>query len=91
LHIANINADLLEFPLVLRPWKTGDYLYPFGMLKKKKVSRVLIDMKISQPQKEKTWVLESNQKIVWIVGLKMDNRFRVMDKTKSILQCVLVK
>jgi len=91
LHIANINADLLEFPLVLRPWKTGDYLYPFGMLKKKKVSRVLIDMKISQPQKEKTWVLESNQKIVWIVGLKMDNRYRVTDKTKSILQCVLGK
>jgi tRNA(Ile)-lysidine synthase len=80
-----VDFTLLEFPLILRKWKQGDYLYPFGMTKKKKVSKVLIDAKIPLHDKEKIWVLESNKKIVWIIGVKSDNRFRVTDKTKNVL------
>ena len=80
-----VDSTLLEFPLILRKWKQGDYLYPFGMTKKKKVSKVLIDAKIPLHEKEKIWVLESNKKIVWIIGVKSDNRFRVTDKTENVL------
>lgn len=79
-----LDAELLEYPLILRKWQQGDYMYPLGMKKKKKISRILIDQKISGTEKEKTWVLESNKKIVWLVGFKIDERFKVMEKTKNI-------
>ena len=79
-----IDAQLVEFPLVLRKWRQGDYLYPFGMTKKKKVSKVLIDAKIPLHEKEAIWVIESNKKIVWVVGVKSDNRFRVTEKTQNV-------
>ena len=60
--VAFVNAQLLSFPLLLRPWKNGDYFYPLGMRKMKKVSRFLIDAKVSKTDKEKVWVLESNRK-----------------------------
>lgn len=83
---AFIDAGSLTFPLLLRPWRTGDYLYPIGMrMKKKKVKKVLIDLKIPQHEKEQVWVLESNKKIVWICGIRVDERFKVSPATKDIL------
>jgi tRNA(Ile)-lysidine synthase len=80
-----IDASLVSWPLLLRPWRQGDYLYPFGMEKKKKVAKVLIDAKIPLHEKENCWVIESNRKIVWVLGVKADNRFRITPKTKEVI------
>ena len=83
--IAQLNASLLEFPLLLRKWRPGDYMYPLGMKKKKKVARILIDFKIPMHEKEHIWVIESNKKIVWLVGLKTDDRYKITPLSKEIM------
>ncbi|MTE25409.1 tRNA lysidine(34) synthetase TilS [Winogradskyella ouciana] len=84
-----VDKDKLNFPLELRIWKEGDVFHPLGMNGKKKVSKYLKDEKLSLIEKEKTWVLTSNNDIVWIVGKRADERFKVTNKTEQILKVEL--
>lgn len=84
--LALLDADKINAPLILRKWAVGDYFYPLGLNKKKKISKFLTDNKLSLSDKEKVWVMEMNKKIIWIIGMRIDHRFCVSDKTKNVLQ-----
>ena len=78
-----LDYDKLEFPLFLRKWKKGDFFFPLGMKGKKKLSDFFIDNKISIPEKEQIWVLCSTDEIIWVVGMRISERFKISEKTKK--------
>jgi tRNA(Ile)-lysidine synthase len=84
-----VDLDTLKFPLTIRKWEEGDFFYPFGMKGKKKLSKYFKDEKLSLIEKEHIRLLCSGTDIVWIVGKRADERFKVTDKTKTILKIEL--
>lgn len=87
-----VDKDLLKYPLSVRKWKKGDYFYPFGMTGKKKLSKFFKDEKWSIPEKEQALLLVSNDdKVVWIINNRMDNRFRLTNNTQTILKIELTQ
>ena len=82
--IAYLDYSTLSFPMKIRKWKRGDFFYPLGMNGKKKLSDFFIDQKIPVHEKENCWVLESDNNIVWIIGHRIDNRYKVLQNTKKI-------
>lgn len=84
-----VDREKLIFPLKLRKWEEGDYFYPFGMTGKKKLSKYFKDQKIAVNQKETIWLLLSDEKIVWVVNHRLDDRFKITANTKEILRIKL--
>lgn len=82
--IAALDLGLLKFPLKIRLWKPGDKFCPLGMSQKKKLSDFLIDEKVPVNIKERTYVLISGDSIVWVVGMRIDDRFKITHKTEQI-------
>jgi tRNA(Ile)-lysidine synthase len=85
-NIASFDYTKLKFPLKLRRWKEGDFFYPFGMDGRKKISDYFTDHKFSLIDKENAWLLLCGEDIIWIVNHRADNRYRITEKTKEILQ-----
>ena len=82
---ATFDYEKIKFPLLLRKWRVGDWFVPFGMKGRKKLSDYFTDHKYSLLKKSKTWVLCSGNDILWVVGERADNRFRIEKHTKYAL------
>lgn len=88
-NIAYVDRNLIEMPLKLRTWQQGDVFYPLGMRGKKKVSDFMIDSKIPVTLKGELLILESAGQIVWIVGHRLDDRYKITDRTTQLLKIEL--
>ena len=88
---AAIDYDKIQFPLMLRKWQQGDYFKPFGFAHYKKLKDFFVDRKYSILDKERTWILASGEKIIWIVGDRLDDRFRVDNHTRRILEITYIR
>lgn len=88
---ASLDADELKFPLTWRKWKNGDSFQPLGMKHKKKLSDFLVDNKLSLADKNITTVLESEGEIVYVVGWRIDDRFKIKETTKRVLSIRVAK
>ncbi|MFA9206391.1 MAG: tRNA lysidine(34) synthetase TilS [Burkholderiaceae bacterium] len=82
---AYLDADKLEWPLLFRTWQATDYFYPLGLCKKKKLNHFLGGLKLSPAIKQKIAVLSMGDKLVWVVGQRIDDRFKITDQTKNVL------
>ena len=85
-EIAYLDEDKLTYPLTLRRWQEGDSFIPFGMIGRKKVSDLLTDRKMSVVEKSRQFVLLSGEDIVWVVGCRIDDRYRITNRTENILK-----
>jgi len=85
-NVACFDSDKIAQPLTLRHWQAGDAFYPFGMKGKKKLSDFFTDKKYTLQQKEQVWLLLSNNEIVWVMGERSDDRFKITAETKNILR-----
>jgi tRNA(Ile)-lysidine synthase len=85
-NIAELDFDLVTFPMCIRTWRSGDYFFPLGMNNKKKLSDYFIDRKYSIDRKEKSLLLESGGMIAWIIGERIDDRFKVKQTTSTVLR-----
>jgi len=83
--IAQLDYDKLKFPLTVRRWENGDFFIPFGQRGKQKLSDFFINQKLSRFEKERVWLLCSGNDIAWVIGHRIDNRFKISAKTERVL------
>lgn len=89
-QVATLDLAKLQFPLTIRSWQPGDFFYPLGMQKRKKLSDFLIDCKVPVLTKEKVMVLVSGHDIVWVIGYRIDDRFKVTGATAQVYEIRIV-
>lgn len=90
-EVVLLDKEKLKFPLILRKWENGDYFYPFGMQGKKKLSKYFKDEKFSLLEKENQWLLcNGDLEIIWIVGRRLDDRFKITERTTEMLKITLL-
>ncbi len=85
-HVAFIDYKMISMPMLIRPWRKGDFFFPLGMKKKKKLSDYFIDEKYPVTKKEQALILESAGRIIWIIGERIDDRFKVTESTVKVLR-----
>ena len=88
---AALDCEKLKFPLEIRKWKQGDYFFPLGMKHKKKLSDFMIDQKIPLNLKERVFLLTSNQEVVWVIGYRIDDRYKITKNTRRIFMAEIVR
>ncbi len=86
-----LDSSKIHFPLKIRKWQQGDYFFPLGMNNRKLLSDFFIDEKFELPQKADTWLLFSKRDIIWVVGHRIDNRYRITDGTEEIIRFFVKK
>ena len=84
-----ISQDNIKSRFILRRWKDGDRFYPLGMKNSKKLSDFLTEQKVRSLEKKEQIVLTNAEKIVWIVGIRIDERYKISAKTKKVLELYL--
>jgi tRNA(Ile)-lysidine synthase len=89
--IAVFDADAIHFPLIVRKWKQGEYFRPLGMKGFKKLSDFFIDEHYSIPEKEEAWLLVSDNKVAWVIGRRIDDRFKITPSTQKVLRVEWIK
>ena len=87
-EVAQLDYNKLSFPLTLRHWLYGDRFHPLGMKGSKLLSDFFVDQKFTEYQKQNVWLLVSaGGDILWVVGYRMDDRFKITDDTKTVFEC----
>jgi tRNA(Ile)-lysidine synthase len=89
--IAMFDAGKLKFPLTIRKWEKGDFFYPFGMRGKKKLSDFFTDSKFSLIDKENIWLLCNGDDIMWVIGCRTDNMYRITSSTKKVFVAEIIE
>lgn len=89
--VAYLDMDMLEFPLMMRKWKKGDFFYPLGMKGKKKISDFLTDLKIPLHKKEEVWLLFSGNAVAWVVGYRISDRFKITEYTRNVYKVRIIQ
>jgi len=84
--VISVDYDKIKFPLTIRKKQKGDYFFPIGLQGKKKVSKYFKDEKMSLIEKENTWLLCSKNDIIWVIGKRLDDRFKVTNTSSKILR-----
>ena len=89
-NVLFVDKETLKYPLTLRKWQKGDYFYPLGMKGRKKLAKFFKDEKVDRISKQKQWLLCSDDSIVWVVGRRADERFKITNSTKKTVKITWV-
>jgi len=90
-QVVFVDANKIKTPLIVRKWQKGDYFYPLGMINKKKLSDFFKDQKLSLLEKENTWLLCQKNNIIWVIGQRLSNAFKVTNNTTKIIKINFLK